>query len=164
MATKEITISDGTFTVNLPYEPGPRELTPGEARTLNQARCEGIRNNLAKKVKELLTAGDNTGATQLVAQYDNEFQFAMPGSGTGRTVRDPLEREVRAIIRDSLKVELAKEGKKLKDVDEDKIEEIIERNSSNPEVIKLAKKRVAAKQASAAIALEGVSVEASPSQ
>lgn len=132
--------------------------TAAEARTLAQTYKENVGNNLRKLVKAGKEAG-KSAADMLseVVEYATNYTFAVPSAGGGRTVRDPVEREIHSIVRESLKAQLTAEGKgrKLKDIPDEKIDAIIEKNLTNPDIVKEAKRRVAARTKAAGMALEG---------
>lgn len=147
--TKEVRISGEKFELRTPFKAGD-VIDEATARQLNQVRLENIGNNYRKRIDEAVEARDNGDPSKwnevvaALAQYDAEYTFAMPGTGT-RVVRDPVEREARSIARDHIKLKLAAQGRKFKDVDPDKLEAEIDRFASMDATIKLAKKRVAEK-------------------
>lgn len=148
MARKEIVIQGVTVPVTLPYVAG-HVLTEPEARSLNQTRCENIRNNMASEVKKILAMNGDEAASpeQLaeigakVAKYDAEYSFAMPG--VARVPRDPLEAEARSLAKKILAEMLREAGIKAKDYEntEAKLDEIAEAE----DVRKQAKENVAKK-------------------
>lgn len=106
MSTKEITIAGATFPVTTPYEAG-HSITEAEAKALNQVRCENIRNNTAKAVKEALENGGDASA--IVSKYDAEYTFTLGRVGGRRSV-DPLERETERLAK-ALLVQRIREAK-----------------------------------------------------
>ncbi len=160
---KEITIAGHAFPVLQPYAAG-HVVTEAEAKALNQVRAENIRNNMASKVKAAFATEDRkeddpTPETiaDLVAAYDNAYEFTLASVGAGRKPTDPVEAEAlkiaRAIFADwasskKLTVKAVKE-KIGEDAYNAKLAEIAER----AETVKEAKRRVEqrTKQASAAL-------------
>lgn len=139
--SKTITIAGKTFDVSTPYEEG-HTLTAAEAKALNQVRCENIRNNMAKAVKEGVEAGKSDAElAQEVATYDAEYVFTLASTG-GRRVMDPVEKEARTLAKEAIKQKLAADGRKLKDIEKEKLEEAIATVAARDEVIKLAKQNV----------------------
>lgn len=117
---KTVTIAGASFDITVPYAAG-HVLTEAEAKHLNQTRHENVRNNTAKKVKELVDAGDLTGAAKIVADYDASYEFTIANVGAPKL--DPIEREARAIAKELIKLHLAKTGRKLTVVPEGHTEE-----------------------------------------
>ena len=155
--SRDIIIQGESFAVSLPYSEG-HTLTAVEAKVLNQTRCENIRNNQAKGIKEAQAAGtyDHKATTKLVNQYDADYTFAMPGAGTARRSMDPIEKEARAIARQMLVGKLKEANRKLKDLDKAKVAEVIEKWSALDAVLKAAKKVVAERTALADVSLEEI--------
>ena len=129
-------------------------LTEADARVLNQTRSENLRNNLAGQVKKMTEeqkSPDEIAA--VVAEYDGKYNFSMPGAST-RIVRDPVEKEARAIAREAIKEHLKKGGKSLSKTPEgetdeswaEKIENEIDRIASQDGVVAEARKRVKARE------------------
>lgn len=141
---REITIAGEVFTVAVPYAAG-HVITEAEANALNQSRCEAVRNNTAKAVKEALEAGDKNKAAEIVAAYDAEYVFSIRSGGGATKVIDPIEREALKVAKEVLKAKLAELSKKASDYDKNflaqKIEEIA---TTNEAVRKEAAKRVKA--------------------
>lgn len=107
---KTVTIAGASFDISVPYAAG-HVLTEAEAKHLNQTRNENVRNNTAKKVKELLEAGDTAGAAKYVADYDASYEFTIANVGAPKL--DPVEREARSIAKELIKLHLAKTGRKI---------------------------------------------------
>lgn len=142
--TKNILIDGESFEIQTPYVPG-HAITEVEARVLNQTRAENIGNNFRKAVKEAKEKGESLDAVRAaLAQYDAEYNFT--SGGVARTPIDPLEREARAIAKEAIKSKLAAEGRKLKDIDEAKLEAAIDKVAAQDDVLKMAKSRLAAKK------------------
>jgi hypothetical protein len=154
----EATICGLKVQIDEPYAAGARTLTEGEAHTLNQARREGIRNNLANKVKDILGETKAEAATDeqkskvqaLVNEYAGTYEFGVRGVGSPR-ITDPVESAAKAIARSHLINTLKSQGRstKLKEYKspsgqtaDEKIAELMQ----NPQVQKLAKEQVAAMQ------------------
>lgn len=162
MSTRSIMIQGEKFEVSQPYAAG-HVLTEVEAKVLNQTRSENIRNNLAKLVKDAKGEADALNPDQhaelqaKIAEYDAEYTFSTPGTGgTAARRLDPVEREARTIAREAIKAKLAAEGRKLKDVDPEKLEAAIEHVASQENTLKIAKKRVAERQKAQSELLDGL--------
>lgn len=156
--TKEITIAGQTFPVSQPYAAG-HVITEAEAKALNQVRAENVRNNTASKVKAAMEGTQKEGEptkdtiAAYVAKYDAEYVFTLASVGGGRKPTDPAEVEALRIARGMFADWAA--GKKLtvkairekigEDAYEAKLAEIAERE----DVVKEAKRRVAARQKAA---------------
>lgn len=147
---KTKTIAGEQFSINQPYEAG-HTLTEAEAKQLNQTRSENVGNNCRKKVQELVEAGDVAGAQKFVKDYDKSYEFTLATVGAGRL--DPVEREARKLARDAIRAKLAEVGKKIKDVDKEKLEALIDKTAENPEIIKAAKKVVEDKKKAVDVSL-----------
>ncbi len=137
-----ITIAGAPYQVPVRYEEG-HELTAGEASALNQTFHENIRNNLAKKAKE----GSLTQAE--VDAYSGTYQFGVR-TGGGFAPRDPVMSEALRIAKDQIKAALKKKGRKVSDVEASAINEAAKKLvGQNPQILELAKQRVAEQQAAA---------------
>lgn len=160
---KQIVIAGESFDVPdaeaLGYTEG-HVCTAAEARSLFQTRCENIGNNMRKTVQAAIESGKLDEARNTVAQYANEYTFAMPGAGGGGRKMDPVEREARNLARASLKDHLAKQGRKLKDVPEDKLEAAIDKVIEQNDLMAKAKKIVAARQKAGAETLDDIDLAA----
>lgn len=145
--TEQITIAEKTFSVPVRYEEG-HELTAGEASALNQTYHENIRNNLAKKVKEQVAAGafDQAAFQATVDAYAAEYQFGVRTPGTGVT-RDPVMAEAMRIAKKQIAELLKKSGKKVGDYEVEAINKAAKAMlDKSPEIMDLAKQRVAEQQ------------------
>lgn len=115
-----ITIAGHRFEVNAPpFVAGPFTLTEGQAHSLNQTRVENLRNNFAPKVKEALNGSSELSDSQkaeLQAKFDEyaaKYEFGVRQAGQGRTVVDPVEREMLKLAKDDFtKAFFAKHGEK----------------------------------------------------
>lgn len=136
---EQITIAGSAFNVPVRYEEG-HELTAGEASALNQTYHENIRNNLAKKAKEgTLTQAD-------VDSYADSYQFGIRAAGTGIT-RDPIMAEAMRIAKKQIAELLKKNGKKVGDYEVEAINKAAKALlDKSPEIMDLAKQRVAEQQ------------------
>lgn len=147
---KTVTIAGHSFDISVPYAAG-HVLTEAEAKHLNQTRHENVRNNTAKKVKELMEAGKADEAKAVVAAYDAEYEFTIANVGAPKL--DPVEREARAIAKDLIKAHLAKTNRSISKVPEgetkeswaEKIEANVVKYASSEGVLREADKRVKAK-------------------
>ena len=142
---EQITIAGKTFNAPLRYEEG-HELSAGEAAALNQTYHENLRNNFAKKVKDASESGafDQDAVQQEFYAYAEEYQFGVR-TGGGSAPRDPVIKEALDILRDKLRAALKKKGKKADaSVITMRAKELL---PSRPDIMELAKKRVAEAQA-----------------
>jgi len=146
---EQITIAGKTFNAPLRYEEG-HELSAGEASALNQTYHENLRNNFAKRVKDATEAGafDQDAMQSEFDAYAAEYQFGVR-TGGGAT-RDPVMSEALNIARGMIRAALKKKGLAQKSVEPAvitaKAKELI---GKRPEIMELAKTRVAEAQAAA---------------
>lgn len=162
MPDKEITIQGVAFNVTQPYAEG-HVVTEAEAKALNQTRSENVRNNMAKSVKDAKAEhGDTlpddvlTSLGLAVSEYDKAYVFTLASVGGGRKSRDPVEIEANKIARAAIMGKLKELGKKLADVDKDKLAAKIAEVAGSDKVVKAAKKAVADRAALASDALENL--------
>lgn len=148
---KVITIHEQDFAVSAPYVAG-YTLNEAEARALNQTRAENIANNFRKRIKAAVdgvalkegAAIESLDAVRAdFAKYDTEYTFSMPSVGRGEPI-DPLEREAYRLARELVRKAIAAQGKKLKEIDEDKLEAKIAEVAATEGVVKEAKRRLKA--------------------
>lgn len=152
--TKEISIHGEKFTVGAPYAEG-HTLTAVEAKVLNQVRAENIGNNFRADVKKALDGGGNLAEVRAkFVEYDGTYTFAAGGST--RTPVDPVEREAQSIAKLAVKDKIReKHGKSVKEYlavegNQEKYDAAVEQIASQDDVLKEAKKRVAARKKSIA--------------
>lgn len=142
--SKEITIAGKLFSVTQPYAAG-HALTEGEAKALNQVRCENIRNNMATAVKKgVEEKKSDAEIAELVAKYDAEYVFAVSGAGAPR-VTDPFERECISLARAELTRRIKEKGGKVADMDKDALNAKIAEWAAHPKIKEAAKKSLALK-------------------
>ncbi len=151
---KTITIAGEQFEVSLPFAEG-HVCTAAEAKSLNQTRSENIRNNMAKQVKEAKESGDLNGVTKKVAEYDASYEFTLASVGGGRKM-DPVEKEARVLAREAIKAKLAENGKKIGDVDKDKLSEMVASLAEQDRFVKAAKKQLSERNKLAEEGLESL--------
>ena len=132
-------IAGEKFEVSQPYEEG-HTLTIIEAKVLNQVRSENIANNMRKGVKEAVANDTLKEFTKELIKYDNVYEFAMPSAGGGRKTMDPVEREARKLAREAIKSKLLEQGRKIGEVDKEKLAELVETVAANDDILKAAKK------------------------
>jgi hypothetical protein len=168
---KTMTIAGAEYTLPSPEETGIVAgfvLDEAAAKHLYQTRNERIRNNIAPTIRKMKEKG--TSATEIaeyVMQYARDYKFSMLGRGSaGKAPNEALETEQYAIARDYIKQYLAEQGRKPTDIPDGmssdewdaKLHENVERVASNPDTIKLAKKRLAERQRTASTLLSGVAL------
>jgi peptidoglycan/xylan/chitin deacetylase (PgdA/CDA1 family) len=151
---RSIVIQGEAFSCPQPYSAG-HVLTEAESRALNQVFSENIRNNLAGKVKEAKEKGNLQEVLPTLTEYAANYSFALPGQTERRSV-DPYEREARSIARESIKAHLAAKGRKIKDVDAEKLEAKIDELAAREDILKLARKRVNEKKKVVELTVEGL--------
>lgn len=153
---KQIIVAGEAVMCPQPYEPG-HPLTEAEAKALNQVYSENVRNNTAARIKKAKEEGGDVAAAVAEAEeYARNYEFSMPSTGTSRRVMDPVEREARSIARELIKSKLEESGRKLKDVDKEKLDAKIDEVAANEDVLKLARKRVSEKKKLADVGLQGL--------
>lgn len=136
---EQITIAGSAYNVPVRYEEG-HELTAGEASALNQTYHENIRNNLAKLAKDGLLTQEK------VDEYANNYQFGVRAAGAGVT-RDPVMSEAMRIAKKQIAELLKKSGKKVGDYEVEAINSAAKALlAKSPEIMDLAKQRVAEQQ------------------
>ncbi len=158
--TKTLMIQGESFEVSMPYAEG-HPLTAVEAKVLNQTRCENIRNNQAKAIKEAKEANtfNHEATIKIIDAYDAAYSFAMPGAGAIRRTMDPVEKEARAIARNLIASKLKEKGRTMKDAistdkGKAKVADAIDKYAEHPKVIAAAKKVVADRAALADLSLD----------
>lgn len=140
---RNIKVQSLFFPASLPYEEG-HSLNGNEAASMNQTRCENLRNNFAAKInKACAEYKDEKGnpceasalpedvKTKLMEQfvaYDEVYEFGQPG---GRET-DPVKSQALQLATPKVKAALKKAGHDLKEVGSEKIralaEQAIEKN------------------------------------
>jgi len=153
MNTEQVTVVGHVFTMPNPFEEG-HVLTEGEAGQLNQVYHENIRNNIAKKVKDAITAGSFT-VEAFQAQIDKmceEYEFGKRRAGGPRAPSDPVAKEALRLAIDAISNKLRADGKKPSDFSNIK-ELAATLVSKNPAFTEKAKEIVAERQAMADAAL-----------
>lgn len=161
--TKEITVQGVTVSVAQPYAPG-HVITEAEAKALNQVRAENIANNVRKAVTEIIeAAGGKEALTDehraqvqaLVAEKDAAYVFTLASVGGGRESLDPLTKECRSVARAFLTAKLKEKGltqKKYNEANgEDAFDSKVIEIADHPEIVKMAKKNLAARESLANI-------------
>jgi len=154
---KQKKIGDHLFTISQPYEEG-HTLTAIEAKQLNQVRSENIGNNVRKGVQELLAAGNVAEAEKLVADKDATYQFTEASAGGSTRTMDPVEKEARKLAREAIKENLKEQGRKISDIDKDKLAEAVAIVAERDDIMAAAKKAVAQRNKTISSALEGLNL------
>jgi len=163
--TKEITVQGIIVTVSAPYAAG-HVVTEAEAKALNQVRAENVANNVRKAVTDMIAAAggkDNitdelrANAQALVAEKDAAYQFTMSSAGGGREPVDPLAKECLAVASAWLTSKLKEAGLTKKAYAEQNGETAFADKAAvlaeHPEIVKLAKKNLAAREGLASISI-----------
>ena len=154
---EQITIAGHVFDVPTRYEEG-HELTANEASALNQTFHENLRNNFAKKVEARKDGGDldddsKSELQEELDKYAEDYEFGVRTGGGA--VRDPVMSEALSIAKDKIWEALKRKGKRRKDVEASAVTDLAKKLiDRNPEIMNLARQRVAEAQAAAAGDLE----------
>lgn len=118
----EFTIKDLTLKIEAPYEEG-HQISAGEASALNQLLRENTRNNLAKKVEELMDKNEWTVEEvrsdpeklaqfqTIVDTYVEKYEFG-ERSGGGR-ISDPVEAKAMERAREVVRSKIVETGFKV---------------------------------------------------
>lgn len=142
---EQITISGHSFNVPVRYEEG-HELTAGEASALNQTYHENLRNNFAKKVKDAGEAADLAALQAELDAYAADYQFGIRTAGAGVS-RDPVMSEAMRIAKKQVSELIKKAGKKTSDYEPAAINAAAKGLiDKDPQILKIAKSRVAEQQ------------------
>lgn len=157
-----VTINKQQFNLPAPYAEG-HQVTAGEASALNQLLVENVRNNITGKMKKIEEENEKrkaAGQPELpqigqaeIDAYVAEYKFGVRTGGS--TVRDPIEAEARRIAQSLVNDALKKNGKKIKDVSDEQMEQLITGAlEKNPVIRERAKAIVEARSS----ALDGISL------
>lgn len=146
-----ITIQGMTFNVPAVFGAG-HVLSQVEADVLNQTFHENLRNNYASKVEKAQEAAKKDGGapvdpTALQAgldEYIKTYEFGVKRGGV--RVTDPVEREARDIAKARIEAALKGKGKKLKDIETESLNGMIDAALAKyPDIRAAAEKLVAAR-------------------
>lgn len=131
-----ITINGAKFEIEDLYAEG-HTVNENEASALNQTRAENIRNNFSTKVKAAIKeAGvkdgsdlDDDALTKLaeeLGEYVASYEFGkrVAGTGGGSRSKDPVEKEMLNIARQTVRDAIKAKGIKISDVPGAKITEL----------------------------------------
>jgi hypothetical protein len=109
------------FEMFTPYTAGD-VLNAEEANTINQTRCENLRNNLADAIWQAKEQAEKDGAPidqaalqKLVTDYDLTYEFGVRRGGGGR-IGDPVESEAMDMARELVREAFKKRGTAIKDI------------------------------------------------
>lgn len=161
MSLKAITVQGIEVEVAQPYEAG-HVITDAEAKALNQVRAENIRNNTASLVKKAKGDAEEVPAEVLPAliaeiqAYDAAYVFTLASVGGGRKAVDPVEVEANRMARSAITAKLKADGRKIKDVDADKLAAAIAKLAASDNILKAAKAAVKQRNSAADEALSGL--------
>jgi hypothetical protein len=157
--TMQMSIEGLVFEVAAPYAEG-HAITEAEAKALNQMRKENIGNNVRKAIKELkgeaaeFTAEQAAAATAIVTEKDANYEFTL--SSARGTSKDPLEVMATRLAREAVNAEIQRQGltvKAYKEEKADRYDELVAQTAENPQIIELAKQRIAQRDALTSISL-----------
>lgn len=139
MNTQPITIQTQVFDCPMPYSAG-HTLTENEAMALNNLLSENLRNNFAGKMKKAETP---LGQADFDA-YAAGYVFGQRAVSTGaKSVRDPVEKEERALAKEAILASYAKKGIKPRSVPTDTLEAYITRLVESGNLRAMAEENVA---------------------
>lgn len=133
---RAVSIAEEIFRIPAPFKEG-HVCTANEAAALNQLLAENVRNNKYKRFKKLKDAGafDLEEAQKEINEYLEAYEF---GSGTNRS-SDPIYIEAKNIASQHIKESLKKEGYKLVDIPQKRINELSEALiNKNPKILDIA--------------------------
>lgn len=166
MNTETVTVAGQTFTMPCPFEEG-HALTAGEASQLNQVYHENLRNNVAKKVKDAVAAG-NFDQAEWQAKIDElaaSYEFGKRRAGGPRASTDPVKREATRLAKEAIIAKIKANGKKPSDYSNigDLAAQLV---ANNPSFTERAKEILAAQQEEADASLGDLmsSLEAKPAE
>ena len=152
---RDITVKGLILTTALIYDEG-HECDEHEARTLNQTRCENLRNNFASEIQKAIDEAKVTSASELSAEVKAQLQrdFDMYAKGytfEGRgAIVDPVRTQAIQLAMGKIKETLKKKGHRLSDIGADKIKEMAEQAvDSKPVFMERAAKIIEMKRAAA---------------
>jgi len=148
-----------TFEVSAPYAEG-HTVTEAEAKALNQMRKENIGNNVRKAIKDLkgdaesFTDEQAAEAANIVAEKDASYEFTL--SAARGSSKDPLEVMATRLAREYVNGQIQAKGetvKAYKEANEERYDELVAQVAENPQIVELAKERIAQRDALANISL-----------
>lgn len=141
--TKAVTIGGHTVNIPQPFAEG-HPVTANEAHALNQVLVENTRNNMSKRVEQIMKDGGDLQSA--VSEYVKNYEFGTRSVGV--TVTDPVEREARKMAGDKVKEAIKAKGLKLKQFSDEKFEELVDQTLAKyPAIAEKAKEIVAARKA-----------------
>lgn len=146
-----------SFDIPFKFAPG-HVCNENESNVLNQIMRENIGNNWRKKVQATLDGekdalSEDDLRSQITA-YAAGYEFSAVGAGGGREALSPLEREARKIAKQvvvamiSQPSEAFPQGRKIKDIDEEKFAAEVARIAATDKVQALAAKNLKAQEKS----------------
>lgn len=158
---KTVMIAGQSFDLPIMYFEG-HQVSKIEAKVLSQTWCENVRNNTAKFIKQAEDEDDEMtmdAAHNAVVDYASAYVFTAAAAAGSRASVSPEEKEAKRMAREGIRAQLIKEGRKIGDIDKDKLAAAIEEVSQRDEMVKLAKKRVKEQVAAGEAALENISLD-----
>lgn len=143
---RELSFKGIPIKVPSPFKEGDT-LDAAMANTLNQTFGENLRNNVMGKVNKARDENENAYGTPeelqaLLDEYATNYVFSGAVGGSRSTV-DPVERQARKIMRPHVVAALKEAGHLIKDVEEDRIEDLITAAlEMNPHIVDQAKEQI----------------------
>lgn len=163
--TSPVTIAGVSFTITLPFLSG-HVCSAGEARVLNIARTDAIRNSFARRVKEVLgsrteglSLAENERLQAELAVLDANYSFR-PDEPLRSA--DPVQAEALRIAKSKVEEALQKRGVKLESLSSEQLASKIVQVSTLDAIQQEAKSRVEAIKSAADWVLEEGTAEGTP--
>lgn len=159
-ATLPMSIEGLVFDVTAPYAEG-HTITAAEAKALNQVRKENIGNNVRKRIKDVkgdaesFTDEQAAEAASIVSEVDAGYEFSLTATRS-TTSKDPLEAMCTRLAREAVNGLIQSKGltvKAYKEENPEKYEALISQAAEKPQIVELAKERIAQRDALANIDL-----------
>ena len=158
-ATQTVTIQGNEFSIPARYAEG-HVLTVNEASAMNQLVAENVRNNAASKIKKAIAEANEAGVEfsldaardgdvtlrQEIQAYAESYEFGARATRSAEPV-DPVQKEAYRIAVELVNGKLRDGGIKKKDLGEGVFDDTVTKAMANEKIQKLAKKRVAEREA-----------------
>lgn len=137
---RSFSIAETILEIPAPFTAG-HVCSAEEASALNQLLAENVRNNKAKRFRQLKTENrfDPVEAQKEINEYVASYEFGTLRSSSN----DPIHVEAREIAKGIIKESMRKEGYRLSDITGKKLTELAdELIGKNPKILDAAKRRV----------------------